>query len=168
MPAKRLLPILVVALFCLQACDNSNPAPSTPTQPAMIVRDDLALLRTRINLPQTVTSAKWTVLPAGTAGSNVPGPTDTILYAYLTSTGAQPAGFGAQPKPGAPQESVSVPSEVAQAIIPQDQLGAVLKKPGSYHLQGTAYDASYFDGQTYRGKAAILVGSGMLVVLQSQ
>ncbi len=169
MPGKWLPPVLLIALLLLiAACDGTNPAPPNGGQPTVEVRDDLPLLRTRINLPTTVTGAKWTVQPLGTSTSEVPGPTDTVLYAYLIANDDQPLSFGAQPRQGSPQQSITLPTGVAEAIIPASELNSVVKKPGTYQMHGLAYDPSYFDLGSYRGLFAIKLANGMLVAMQTQ
>ena len=169
MPGKLLSFVPVIALLLiLTACDSTNPEPPNGGQPTVEVRDDLSLLRTRITLPDTVTGAKWTVLPLGTPATDVPAPTDTILYAYLTASDDQPLSFGAQPRQGAPQQSITLPTNVAEAIIPANDLTNVVKKPGTYQMHGIAYDPSYFELGSYRGVFAIKLANGMLVALQGQ
>ena len=169
MSMKRLSLLLIILLIILStACDNTNPAPPNNAQPTVEVRDDLPLLRTRINLPATVIGAKWTVLPLGSSTTGVPGPTDTILYAYLTASDDQPLSFGAQPRQGSPQQSITLPTDVAEAIIPANESSNVVKKPGTYQMHGIAYDPSYFELGSYRGLFAIKLNNGMLVALQTR
>ncbi len=68
----------LISSCCSLACDDEE-APSTPT-----VSSDLSALRRLFPVPDGVTSARWLVRARRPPGSRlVPGPTDTLLFAYL-------------------------------------------------------------------------------------
>lgn len=66
------------------------------------------------------------VLPLGNPNSQAPGPTDTILYAYPTANNPRPLSYGAQPRQGTPQQTITIPTDVAQAIIPPAELTSAI------------------------------------------
>jgi hypothetical protein len=68
------------------ACD-SLPGASSTAAPAVTVSTDLARLRSAVALPSGVVSGRWLVHPVGSSGTRLlPGPTDTVLLAYLETS----------------------------------------------------------------------------------
>ncbi|BCL38455.1 hypothetical protein [Nostoc sp. MS1] len=155
--------ILVLLLTACIPLPSSKPA-IKPTE--IQVKTDLATLKNRINLPQHISSAQWIVLPVGIANNNVPGPTDTVLYAVLKSSSNWSSLPQAKPS-STDQEIVRVPIPVAQKLFSPNVLKNFTQSDGYVRFTGKLYDSSFFDRSGYSGIYAILIGNSLLVCLQS-
>lgn len=156
---------LLLALFLI-ACTQSESLKSTNTPPSIHVKTDKVTLEKQINLPQNVNNVRWIVLQQGVS-SSVPSPTDTILYAVLTSKNN---GWSSLPKlkpSSASKESVEVPVQIAKKLFSPEIIKDFHQVNGYVQITGEQYEPNLFDKYSYRGLYAILVHGNLLVCLQT-
>ena len=150
----------IVALVFLATCQQ--PAPTDVT-----VRTDAPLLGQRIQLPDGIESARWSVVPLGAVGGLAPGPTDTRLYAYLQPHLAAAASLTSMASDQQPT-AAAVPPDIASLLIPADTLATLQSDAaGDLLLPGQRYDPRAFDRGSYHGVFAVQLGDGVLVCLQT-
>jgi hypothetical protein len=140
---------------------------SARESPKIYVKTNRLALENRINLPQNVSSVQWIVLPRGIASREVPGPTDTILYAVLKSKNDDWSSLP-EAKPLLTSEKVvKIPVNVAKQLFSPDILKDFHQVDGYLQITGKQYEPSFFNKSSYRGLYAILVRDNLLVCLQS-
>lgn len=157
---------LLLALF-LTACIPLQSSKSTMTSPEIHVKTDLLTLENRINLPQNVSSVQWIVLPKGISRSDIPSPTDTILYAVLKSENNDWSSLPEAKPLLTSQKIVKVPVQVAKKLFSPDILKDFHQADGYLQITGKQYEPSFFNKSSYWGLYAILVHDSLLVCLQS-
>jgi hypothetical protein len=109
--------LLVVALA---GCSPRAPTGSEPHKPVskpVQVRTDLEGLARWLDLPPGARAAHWTVRALGVADPGVPGPTDTILTAYVE---IDPSRWGEVERVMAPGGvgTLEIEEAVALALVP--------------------------------------------------
>ena len=147
-------------------CDNST-APAVPVEPE--VSTDLALLRTLVSVPPEVTSARWLVRPLRGPGSRlVPGPTDTILIAYLETSPRfwSEQGHLFPETNGGPAQRVRATD--AKALLPPSVLAAATLNGDEYQLNCIRLSSKSLSSSMNRGGMALHCGTGLLVSVMSQ
>ncbi len=124
----------------------------------MACREDIDELRNRIGVPAAFKSARWIVVARGVADSFIPGPTDTVLSAWLPigdegwSTIDEDLG-----EPGAPA-----------TIAAPDASFEVLPEPlRASRVRGPSYSIEPFKGFRYQSGRAIRLAGGVLVAMYS-
>ncbi|HEY1294547.1 MAG TPA: hypothetical protein VGJ60_15830 [Chloroflexota bacterium] len=127
------------------------------------------MLGQRIQLPDGIESARWSVVPLGTVGGAAPGPTDTRLYAFLEPHRAAAANLKTLTPAERQQTSATVPPDIARDVLPPEATATLRSEPsGELLLPGERYDPSAFDRGSYHGVYAVEVGEGLLVCLQTR
>ncbi len=157
---------LLLALF-LVACTPLQSSKSTMTSPETHVQTDRTTLESRINLPQNVSNVQWIVLQRGVSSSDIPGPTDTILYAVLKSENNDWSSLPEAKPLLASQRIVKVPVQVAKKLFSPEILKDFHQADGYLQITGKRYEPSFFNKSSYWGLYAILVHGNLLVCLQS-
>jgi hypothetical protein len=149
---RWLLPLLVAMLG---ACREE-----APVKPALKVSHDAQALAARVTLPFAIAEGHWAVKAVGEAGG-VPGPSDTVLYAFVVAAdaGAPPAGAASE---------IRVPEEVAIAILPGSVLASGRKVGADIVVTGTREDPAPFSRVPYHGSKALRLGFGVLLVLHTR
>jgi hypothetical protein len=158
--------ILLLALFPT-ACMPIQSSKSTMPSSEIELKTDLLALENQINLPQNVSSVQWLVVPRGISSSDVPGPTDTILYAVLTSGNKAWPSLAEAKSLLSSQKIVKIPIKVAKKLLSPDILKDFNQVDGYLQITGKQYDPSFFNKNSYRGVYAIIVKDNLLVCLQS-
>lgn len=111
----RFLSAMLLGAALITSCRDEpsaiEPAPDT------VAKTDLVRLAELIHLPRGVEDGKWTVRPIRPGGSRVPGPTDTILLAYLklSADGWKELTLGES-------KAVDLRTQDARALMPQSLL----------------------------------------------
>jgi hypothetical protein len=157
---------LLLALL-LTACIPIQYSKPARTSPEIYVKTDRLTLENRINLPQSASSVQWIVLPRGISSRDVPGPTDTILYAVLKSENNDWSSLPEAKPLLTSQKLVEVPVEVADKLFSPHILKEFHQADGYLQITGKQYDPSFFNKSSYRGLYAIVVHDNLLVCLQS-
>lgn len=157
---------LLLALF-VTACMPLQSSKSAMKSPEIHVKTDLPTLENRINLPQNVSSVQWIVLARGISSRDLPGPTDTILYAVLKSQNNDWSSLPEAKPLLTSQKIVKVPVQVADKLFSPNVLKDFHQADGYLQITGKQYDPSFFNKSSYRGLYAILVHDNLLVCLQS-
>jgi hypothetical protein len=159
--------LLALALFATvpTGCDKST-VPAGPVEPK--VSTDLGLLRTLVFVPSDVTSARWLVRPLRGEGSRmVPGPTDTILIAYLETS---PRFWSEQghlfPETNEPPESLRATD--AKALLPPSVLATATLTGDEYQLSCIPLSSKALSRGSNHGGMALHCGTGLLVSFMSQ
>jgi hypothetical protein len=160
--------LLALALFAmlLIGCDKST-APAGPVEPE--VSTDLALLRTLVFVPSDVTSARWLVRPLRGEGSRmVPGPTDTILIAYLETSPRfwSEQGHLFPETNGGPAQRLRATD--AKALLPPSVLATATLSGDEYQLNCVRLSSKSLSNAMNRGGMALHCGTGLLVSFMSQ
>lgn len=149
--------LTTLSAWGLLACD-SEPKSSPPT-----VSTDLALLRKVTGLPSGLISARWLVRPLGSVASFLPGPTDTVLVAYLETA---PDFWSAQGDL-IPVENGSPPSlnvVDARLLLPAALLQESTLVDGAYRLKCERRSAARLGRVGNAGVGAARCGTALYVV----
>lgn len=149
-------------MLFVAACDSpaSTPAPSVST--------DLAQLRTLVAVPPGVTSARWLIRALRPEGSRlVPGPTDTILLAYLETAPNfwSEEGYLFAETSGPVQR---LRAADARALLPASILAQATLSADEYQLKCVRVVPQALSTSTNRAVSALHCGSGLLASFRSQ
>lgn len=149
--------LAVLGVFC------SKPETKPKVENESEVKTDLAQLRRYLPLPQGIKSARWILRAVRPQGSSLPGPTDTLLLAYLET---QPnfwaelgPAFGAR-KP----VTRHLRATDARGLLPPQLLAAATPAGDGYDLACESLDPAPFRSAV-RTPAAFRCGDGLLVSL---
>ncbi len=161
------LVVLVFGLGLGQLGCEGGSAPSGPAAP--VVSTDLARLRTLVAIPPGVISARWLVRPLRPEGSRlVPGPTDTLLLAYLETAPT----FWSEHGPlfgtsltGPPQRVRAVDARV---LLPAAVLQQATLLGDEYQLACDRLDPHALSASTQTAVMALHCASGILAAFRSQ
>jgi hypothetical protein len=163
-PSRAFLALALLAIL-LAGCGKST-APSGPVEPE--VSTDLGKLRALVSVPSDVTSARWLVRPLRGEGSRmVPGPTDTILIAYLETS---PRFWSEQghlfPETNGPAQRLRATD--AKALLPPSVLATATLSGDEYQLSCVRVSSKALSSATNHGGMALHCGTGLLVSFLSQ
>ncbi|MFN7972076.1 MAG: hypothetical protein U0166_06950 [Acidobacteriota bacterium] len=156
MTAGRALPLL--AALMLGACGD-EPA----TMPRVVVQTDLPGLQKIIRLPEGAISTRFALVATGAANPRVPGPTDYQLFAFVRVFGLDGEGASMVLGKPLPERSVTVPEDVARALLREDAQAGLRFEHGEARIEGDCYDPARFAKPPYRASFAVFVDGGLLL-----
>ncbi len=133
----------------------------------MTVHTELARLAQWIELPPGAIAAHWVVRPRGVGDPNVPGPTDTVLTAFVSIS---PEGWGEIERklgPSTGRGTLRVEETLARAILPSAGQGAQTVS-GSCVLDGPEYPLANLAKAHYAPGTALRWQDGLVFELFSR
>jgi hypothetical protein len=142
------------------ACSRSNRDDANTPMLTSTPSSDIAALAQRVRLPVGVSAARWFVRARRPPGSRlVPGPTDTVLIAYVTLT---PSGWAAAAPLIKQLEPVTkrISVEDARALLPPATLSSLPTDGMRVELTGIPLDLSPLDTAIYHPSAGLRIGDG--------
>jgi hypothetical protein len=122
------------------------------------IREDIGELRNRIGVPAAFQSARWTVVARGVADNFVPGPTDTVLSAWLP---IGDEGWNDIDK------DLGEPGPPATIAAPDASFEVLPEAVRASRVRGPSYPIEPFKGFRYQSGRAIRLAGGVLVVMYS-
>jgi hypothetical protein len=154
-------------LAFLGACSSTASPSRTEANKAPMnsPRTDLAALARWLTPPPGAKSARWLVRPRGVADPNVPGPTDTVLTAYIEIDAAKWAELEAVMKRTGPSE-LELDEDVASALLPS--AGGLPQRKGLRVVGGPTYQLGELPRSPYVGEVAVRYHDGLVLQLFSQ
>lgn len=147
-------------LSCLSAC-SGEATKRTPVTPLTARTDRNRLAQRYLNLPPQVTTVRWLVVPMGTPDSFVPGPTDSMLYAFFQLDDAGWEALKTQQLKDPQQTRFSMPCPVAIALGLRAEGPVDTDCEESIDVQ--AFNASAFAARFSERAGAARVRDGVLV-----
>ena len=156
--------LLAFTIACTQprGGDANTATPAPASLPTSAPSSDLAALAQRVRLPAGAAGARWFVRARRREGSRlVPGPTDTVLIAYVTLTASGWAAAAPLVKQSAPRAS-KIPVEDARALLPPAMLASLPSDGSRVTLTGVPLDLSSLDSSLYHPGGALRIGDGFL------
>lgn len=157
--ALPLSTLAFLALFLI-GCDST----STSTPPAEpVASTDVGKLRQLVTLPPDVTSARWLSRPLrGVITSRAPGPTDSILFAYLELSPNFWTEHGAAfPETNGPEQRIDASD--AKAVLPASVLRESTLSGDEYHLHCIRVSSESIRRSSPRTGMTLHCGTGLLL-----
>lgn len=164
---NRTLPYLYLIGLLITACGIDKPAFTKINSPVITLQTDISLLSQYITIPEGVKAVDWVVVPLGNTQTVVPGPTDTVIYAFVTFKNNNWSSVKGLSVTNLNTSITELPEKIAQKIIPTTELKKLARKEDKIRVEGTHYNPTYFNKGAYRGIYAVQIGDGLLICLQT-
>ena len=154
-------------LALLGACSSTSSPSRTEANkvPMTSPKTDLNALARWMTLPPGTRSARWLVRARGVANPSVPGPTDTVLTAYLEIDPASWAAVEAA-MPAGPVSELEIADELAAALLPAAT--SLPERKGARVVAGPSYKLGDLPRSPYVGEVAVRYRDGLVLQLFSQ
>jgi hypothetical protein len=161
------LPHLYLIGLLITACGIDKPTFTKINSPVITLQTDINLLSQYITIPEGVKAVDWVVVPLGNAESVVPGPTDTVIYAFVTFKNNNWSSIKGLSVTNLNSSIAELPEKIAEKIIPATELKKLVRNQDKIRVEGTRYNSNYFNKGAYRGIYAVQIGDGLLICLQT-